>query len=328
MASRPPRSGAGGMSARRLLRGFGLLLCLAALAWIGLRFARSDAFTILRRVPAGPWRLGAALALAASVYALALGALAFAWWCLLAGLSPQAPPPWPTMATWGLTQYGKYLPGNIAHYALRHAWSRRYAIPHATLALAALLEATLLLLAALALALGSDARGLPLPGVDAHLMLGLLLTGLLAGGLGLRWLRRRGGIGGVPLPTLPAPMLAAGLACYLAFFATTAAILCGLAYLLGTRVDWPLMLAAGAASWAAGFVVIGAPAGLGVREVTFVALGGGALGEDRALLLIALYRLATFFGDTLLFAAAAGLMRAVRPPAPTGSASRPDGEAT
>jgi uncharacterized membrane protein YbhN (UPF0104 family) len=306
------------MNARRLLRALGLLLGLAALAWIGLRFARSDALAVLQHVPAGPWRLGAALALAAVGYALALGALAFAWWRLLAGLAPTAPPAWPTMATWGVSQYGKYLPGNVAHYALRHAWSRRQATPHSVLGLAALLEAALLLLAALALALAGDAPALPLPRLDARLLSGLLLAGLLSGGLVLRWLRRRGGLAGVPLPAVPVPMLAGVFACDLAFFAAGAAILCGLGGLLGLAADWPLMLAAGAAAWAAGFVVIGAPAGLGVREAAFVALAGGALGEDRALLLIALYRLVTFLGDTLLAVAGAALMRFARSAAVAG----------
>ena len=53
--------------------------------------------------------------------------------------------------------------------ALRHAWSRRYGIPHESLGLAAVLEAVLLLLAALGLTL-SDARGTGLTAlIDARL---------------------------------------------------------------------------------------------------------------------------------------------------------------
>jgi len=297
------------MSARRLLRGLGLLLCLAALAWIGMRFVQGGALAVLRHVPVGPVRLGAALALAAVLYAAALGVLAFAWWRLLAGLAPAAPPAWPTMATWSLSQYGKYLPGNVAHYALRHAWSRRHATPHAALGLAAMAEAALLLLAALALALVSGATAIPLPGGDARLAFCLLAAGAVAGGFALYWLRHRGVFDRLPAPTVSLPALASALACYLAFFATTATILYGLGRMLGATADWPLMLAAGAASWAAGFVVVGAPAGLGVREAAFVALAGTTLGEERALLLIALYRLVTFFGDTLLFAAGGISMR-------------------
>ena len=82
-----------------------------------------------------------------------------------------------------------------------------------------------------------------------------------------------------------------------------------------------MLLAASAASWAAGFVVIGAPGGLGVREAAFVALAGGALGESQALLLIGLFRIVTFLGDTLLFAAGAIALRRAGDPSQSRSAS-------
>ncbi|WP_291192277.1 lysylphosphatidylglycerol synthase domain-containing protein [Dokdonella sp.] len=306
---------------RRLLRGLGLLVSLAALVWIGLRFAHSDAFSVFERVEVGTWRLGAALAASAVAYALALATLAFAWWRLLVGLSPEPPPKWATLATWCVSQYGKYLPGNVAHYALRHAWSRHHATSHTVLGLAALIEAALLLLTALALALCFGTSSLPLPGVDLRIALVLVLAGSVVGILVLHWLRRHGHFARLSLPRLPPTMLASVFACDLAFFAATATILYGLGHLLGANADWPLMLAAGAASWAAGFIVIGAPAGLGVREVAFVALAGSTLGEDRALLLIALYRLVTFFGDTLAFAIGALLMRRARAADPDGDSA-------
>ena len=71
-------------------------------------------------------------------------------------------------------------------------------------------------------------------------------------------------------------------------------------------------VASSAASWAAGFVVIGAPGGLGVREAAFVALAGASLGESQALLLIGLFRIVTFLGDTLLFAAGAVALRGAK----------------
>lgn len=311
------------MSTRRLLRGLGLLLSFAALVWIGVRFAHSDAFSVFERIEVGAWRLGAAVTASAFAYALALGVLAFAWWRLLSGLSPQPPPKGATLATWCVSQYGKYLPGNVAHYALRHAWSRRHATPHAVLGLAALIEAALLLSASLAVALCFGADGLRLPGVDLRVALMLVLAGSLAGAVILYWLRRHGRFAQLSLPTLPPTMLGSVFACDLAFCAATATILYGLAHLLDAQTSWPLMLAAGAASWAAGFIVIGAPAGLGVREVAFVALAGGALGEDRALLLIALYRLVTFFGDTLAFAVGALLMRTARAAESDGDSAAP-----
>jgi uncharacterized membrane protein YbhN (UPF0104 family) len=105
------------------------------------------------------------------------------------------------------------------------------------------------------------------------------------------------------------------------FFIIAAGLLDGLAHALGFTIDsFAMLLAAGAASWVAGFVVIGAPGGLGVREAAFVALAGGALGESEALLLIGLFRIATFLGDTLLFAAGALALRGAN--ATAGDTSR------
>ena len=73
-----------------------------------------------------------------------------------------------------------------------------------------------------------------------------------------------------------------------------------------------MLLAASAASWAAGFIVVGAPGGLGVREVAFVALAGAALGETHALLLTSLFRVVTFLGDTVLFALGAFALRGAK----------------
>lgn len=303
-ATAGPRSGA-----RRLARGLGLLVALAAVAWIGWRFAQSGALSRLEQIPRAPSQLAATLAALAFAYAGALCVLAYAWWRLLAGLAPEPPPKLPTMTTWAVSQYARYLPGNVAHYALRHAWSRRYATSHAVLGLAALGEAALLLLAALLLTLSGGTSVRLLPGVDARLALASLSAAMLVGLALWRRLRRRGGIRGWTLPELPPAAPVVVFACDLAFFAATAGILCGIGHLLGTDAGWPMMLVAGAASWAAGFVVIGAPAGLGVRETVFVALTGGALGEENALLMMAMYRLVTFSGDTLLFAAGTLLMR-------------------
>ena len=303
------------VNARRALRSAGLLLSMLALAWIGLRFYRSGGVELLRHLPIGALHLGAALLAGAIAYLPAMFLLALAWWRMLAALSPQAPPALPTMATYAVSQYGKYLPGNVAHYALRHAWSRRYGIAHESLGLAALLEAVLLLLAALGLTLCADSRGTALTAfIDARLAIALLLAGLIVLGLALQWLRRRGGFGRLRIPMLPPSMLLACVPIYAGFFVLGTLVLAGLARVLDIDIGpgvaaFALLLAGNAASWLAGFVIIGAPAGLGVREATFVALAGAALGEGQALLLIGLFRVVTFLGDTLFLAAGALLLR-------------------
>jgi glycosyltransferase 2 family protein len=299
------------VNARKLLRALGLAISLVAATWICIRFAQSGALDLLASAPVASSALVAVLVAGAIGYSLAMCLPGLAWWRLAAALSTRIPVR-PIIATYAVTQYGKYLPGNVAHYALRHAWSRRFGLSHATLALASILEAALLLLAALALTLLGDTRRLRILSLlDPRLAIALLVAMLAALGIALYVARRRTFAERWHVPALPtAPVLLFCLACYAAFFVACASLVEALALALGFDIgSFAMLLAASAASWAAGFVVIGAPGGLGVREAAFVALAGGALGESRALLLIALFRIVTFLGDTLFLAAGALALR-------------------
>jgi uncharacterized membrane protein YbhN (UPF0104 family) len=306
-----------------VIRTCGLLLSAAAAVWIGLRFVQSGALGLLENTPIGGARLVIAVCGAAVAYALALLVLGFSWWRLTTALAPTPLPAYPIIATWSATQYGKYLPGNVAHYALRHAWSRRYGISHGGLGLASILEAALLLIAALGLTLLADTRQLRgLSMLDPRLAIALLVLLLVFLGVALHVARSRPFLERFHVPALPPTgTLMLCLGCCVTFFVIAAGLLDGLAHALGFTIDsFAMLLAASAASWAAGFVVIGAPGGLGVREAAFVALAGGALGESHALLLIGLFRIITFLGDTLLFAAGAIALRRAGDPSQSRSA--------
>lgn len=313
------------MTVRRFARHLGILASAAALAWIAFRFAKSGAFDLLAKAPVAPLALARAIALCACGYAIAMCLLAVAWWQLVSALSPHSPRARETMATYAVSQYGKYLPGNVAHYALRHAWSRRAGIPHAALGLAAMLEAALLLAAALAATLLGDTERLRVvSALDPRLAIALLVVMLVGLSVALRVARRMHVFERFQMPPPPpARVLAACAAIYFAFMAASAALLAVLARALGIGFDsFAALLAANAASWGAGFIVIGAPGGLGVREIAFVALAGSALGESGALLLIGIFRIVTFLGDTLFFAAGSFALRGAK--AASDSPSIPD----
>ncbi|MGC4037788.1 MAG: hypothetical protein QM764_17630 [Chitinophagaceae bacterium] len=143
------------MKARHALRLTGLVVSAIALGWITLRFMRSGALDLLASAPGGG-SLTIGVIASAIVYAIASCVLVLAWWRLITTLAMHPIPALPLMATYAVSQYGKYLPGNVMHYAIRHAWSRRYGVAHAALALASLLEAALLVLSALCLTLLAD----------------------------------------------------------------------------------------------------------------------------------------------------------------------------
>ena len=183
-----------GTTLRRFLRFSGALVSAAALAWIAVRFERSGALEVLARAPTAPLTLAIAILIGACGYAIAMCLPAVAWWRLVSALSPVSPAPArATMATYAASQYGKYLPGNVAHYALRHAWSRRHGSPHAALGLASVLEAVLLVLAALCLTLLADTQRLRLlSALDPRFAIVLLLLLLVVLAAALHWLRASG----------------------------------------------------------------------------------------------------------------------------------------
>jgi uncharacterized membrane protein YbhN (UPF0104 family) len=300
------------MTTRRFLRFVGLALSLAAVLWIIARFARSDAADLIREAPIGHAALMGALGLGAMAYAAAMLLPGLAWWRLIVAFAATPPPARSTVATYAVSQYGKYLPGNVAHYALRHGLSRRYDVPHAALGLASVLEAALLLLSALGLILLADSRRLALLSwLDPRAAIAALALLLAALGIALHLARKRASLARFGLPALPPTIvLVTSVALYVTFLVACAAIIDGIAHVLGIAAgSFGLVLGATAASWLAGFVVIGAPGGLGVREAAFVALAGSTLGADRALVVISLFRVVTFLGDTLFFAAGALAMR-------------------
>jgi glycosyltransferase 2 family protein len=305
---------------KRALGWLGALLSLGCLAWVIHRFIASG---VLRALAGSTHAatLAEAMLLAIPVYAGAVAVLAFAWLALQRGLANRYPPPGVSVAGYLVTQFGKYLPGNVAQYAGRHVILRRSGASHRSLVACALAEAALLLLAAALWArpllsmLGSA------PVVVSWVFPLVVLAACAFVALG--WLRQRIPLVARGIEAFHPSWLVAALLAYVMFFAIMAFTL----WLLcrGLKAEAPgygYIAAVAAASWMAGFVVPGAPAGLGVREAAFVTLLGPALPEADVLLLAAALRVATFGGDGL--ACLAGLAGwAAFKRAPPGPASNP-----
>ena len=298
--------------AKRALWWAGALLSLGCLAWIIHRFI---ALGVLRAIKDSPHAaaLGESLLLAVPVYAGAVGVVAVAWLTLQRGLARVYPPPGISVAGYLVTQFGKYLPGNVAHYAGRHVLLRREGATHRSLVACALAEVALQLLAAILWAHPLLSRVLP-----ASMMSWVLPVVLLAACacLALGWLRRRIPLLARSIEAFHPAWLLAGLVSYVTFFAVMAFTLWLLCRALGVHgPGYAYLAAVAAASWMAGFVVPGAPAGLGVREAAFLVLLRPSLPEADALLLAAAMRVATFGGDGLAcLAGLAGWAAAKRTP--------------
>ncbi len=230
------------------------------------------------------------LVLAFIVSFLAMTAYALVW---PAALRMAGATPVPGMlAAYFAGGLGKYLPGGAWQYVGRAGLLRRRGVPVGAASASLLLEALASAAAAGLLApLAAGTRGLVAAGAAA-----VIVAVLARSGVAGRLARRVPGFGALDLRRLPLLVgryLAVWLVFGLAFWLTARA-------LFDVPVDDVLRYAGVfAAAWVAGFVVVIAPGGLGVREAVIVTLLAGRLGEAEAIVLAAASRIAFTAVDLL-----------------------------
>ena len=307
---------------RRLGRWLGGLALALSFAFIGVRLWQGGAWDLVR--PRLELLLLATLA-GALLYGLSGFLLSAAWRQILAIERPPGPAA-RYHAVYGRTQIAKYLPGNCFHFVGRQVLGRALAHSQAALALASLLEAVLLVAVAMSLALPLALARLGawslilLAGAAAALALTFAAPRLLPARFG-----RGAGSSADRSVALPAARLLRAVPLYVAFFATAG----GLLWLLAAAAagsspagaPGPLTcVGALALAWAAGFVVPGAAAGIGVREaVLMIALDGALAPEAGAAVALAL-RLVTTAGDGIFCVLALALP--LPPSSPAAQASK------
>lgn len=277
--------------ARAAVRLAGLVVVALSLVFVGAHLAAHE-----------PWRLEPRLlrallgwtALGAVAYACSGLLLSSAWRFLLAGCGHPLPAA-AAHAVYGRTQIAKYLPSNLLHLAGRHLMGRALGITHGRLVRAALFEAVGLALCAGLLAL--------------HLVIGpawLLAPIALAPLIAIAGRRRS-----PPLLGRRAALASAGL-CYLAFFAVGGAILWLLVVAAADAADASGVASAAAfarclglyaLAWLAGFVAVGAAAGVGVREAVLIAGLTGLTGAAESAAVALALRVISTAGDALFFGA-------------------------
>lgn len=227
----------------------------------------------LRRASAGWVLVAAVLALAAMV------AMALPWRRLLRLVGTTLTLP-ATVRLYFAGEIGKYLPGGVwpvvGRGELAHRAGLRRPSAYASVALSLV---TLYLAAAIAAAVLLIATGGTSPGALLLVVVTTAAAGVVALhprllGLGLavagRLVRRP-----IRLDPLPWRASLALVALYLPAWALVAAATWSVTRSLEPSARLSEIGAAAVVSWLAGFVVVGVPGGVGVREATFVALAGG-----------------------------------------------------
>jgi len=267
-------------------------------------------------IPAIRWDASAWLALAASALCmfaiLVLGGLM--WMALLRDQGVRLPP-LVAFRIVSLAQFAKYLPGNVGHLVGQVALASAAGVPVGvsitTMLISTLwLVATGLCMGGAGLLLFLDSATLlsvPVPNAPTMAVLGIAVAAspwIAVWLLNRIWpsLSRRLGSGQlVALPRFPTALaVAVGfIACFFIF-----GIMLKLhAYYLfdthdGEILTFTLMFTT---AWIAGYLLPGAPGGLGVREALIIALLGAVVGTGTAIGLSITMRLATVIGDGLAF---------------------------
>lgn len=214
-----------------------------------------------------------------------------------------------------VAQFGKYLPGNVGQFVGRIVLAKEVGIPVPVTLTTMLTEilwgvGTALGISALALLLflGQRQAGLP-PWADSMGMalcfLGLLSAPWLAIALIRRFfprfVARWSGEHEITAPGLRAALLVSCL--FTICFVAMGLILQLQSRFLFGAASFPLLQVSGffALAWLAGYILPGAPAGLGVRESMMIVLFAPLFGENVALALGITLRLATTLADAIAF---------------------------
>lgn len=251
-------------------------------------------------------------------------------WRLILSSLQMWPTPSQARSQFLVSQVGKYVPGNVAHLFGRVVLARADGLAPLTVSLAMLIEVALTLGLGLALVCGilmlqpdmiADILA-AYPDVGGRLgpvALGVaLILGLCLGGL---MVRARWGKASGPAPRIaqlagPVLLLLGSLSVLgLSLWAVSQAIAPGMA------VDVLTCTVIFTVAWILGFVVPGAPGGIGIRD-SVIALGlSAALGMGPALGVALLHRVVSVAGDGCTFAVGVWLRK--RSAAPKSSQPRP-----
>ncbi|MBE1708815.1 MULTISPECIES: lysylphosphatidylglycerol synthase domain-containing protein [Mesorhizobium] len=249
----------------------------------------------------------------ALLYALALQLVGLGWFTLLVSVGEKAISPACALRVFARTQVYKYLPTNVIHLVGRFVLAARYGAAKDALSYAQVMEIILMVLASGSVALlfsfsfllkiGEDygvGRYLASAAYIGAAIAALMLAPVVAG----RYFKQS-------RKHLAFSMAAVSVACYGIFFLANGSIVVLLVHFLyGPTIEWKMVIGVSAAGWLLGFVVPGAPGGLGVREAVFIAgLSSIGIPAAAATAVAITHRVVTLLGDVLLWAVEFGYRR-------------------
>jgi hypothetical protein len=297
----------------RVYRWLGLAALLLSLGYF-VRFAVRNAGAL----PRMNWDAAALAGLAASILLyLVVVLLAGVSWLIFLRSVGEPGRPRAALAIFGVAQFGKYIPGNVAHLAGRVVLAVKAGFVRERVLAAMALEIAWAVLAGVSVASGAlmlsgtHGWGAEVAAPSVVAMAAVAAAALcvpLVGAILLRRLPERlrasiPGLSEVQVPGVRPLVVCYIIGCLNMLLLGAIPVLLEVAVFGGNGGAYLNVAGVFALAWVAGFITPGAPAGLGVRDAIMVAGLSPVYGAGSALGVTVIMRLATSAGDALAFLA-------------------------
>jgi hypothetical protein len=293
---------------RLYLHYLGNVLALAAMVFLGVEIVNH-----LHEIPEFQWRIQSFLTLSSALlfFVVVMYYASYVWVVLLRGCGIALPLK-DAYTIIGKSLIGKYLPGNIFHFVGRVALGTHQGISTEAILLTMGIEAVVIALTAATIAfIGLIIGDIQVPWLSQllaqkdRLLLKLPITAgiaivllLLLSSNRLRaWVKPR-------LVYLHPGRIAVAIAIYvliLMLHGVVIVILLNGLWSVQTAIPWYRFSFGFSLAWLLGFIVPGAPSGIGIREAVFVGLFGKEIGEGLVVGLAIVLRIITSISDILTF---------------------------
>lgn len=296
----------------RALRTAGIVLMFFSAGFICYRFSKFDLSSIEIDIGFSSVMLLVIALIVQTLSVLALGAMFLR--NVGKGKDGQKIPVKEAVLVYCRANLGKYIPGNVFQYVERNIFFSSYGISHVDTVMASLLEVTGLVVGAFIISvsfgnfevIGEAVRqyGYVIPVICVFLVIAVIAAIIFVRkkkksliGIIIR-VKERGGVKLLLLDVLgyTVILLVMGAVALLAYCAMTSSAQAG--------PDLVSLPGAYIAAWLCGFIIIGAPGGIGVREAVFSLIYINTPYLDEVLALSILIRVISVIADILAFVAA------------------------
>jgi uncharacterized membrane protein YbhN (UPF0104 family) len=289
------------MGKSKILKTFNVAVILLSFWFIGEKFWTHHNWL---RSTAVNYELLITIFVCSIIYGLSEFLLSFAWRRLLIWCGNKDIPASVCNRIYGKSQIAKYIPGNIFHFMGRHLLGRHVGVKHIVLAGAAVYEILGLLSISVLISLtGMFIFDLGSNYLSLYQIILILITTIVVSSLIIALTPYLMSLRGIILPYHGVWDCIRNITkIYLFYFiffliaglllAIIVNIFLEINFIIATKLVVIFSIA-----WVAGFIVPGAPGGIGVREAVIIFLITPIIGEAQSVAIAIAFRLITLFGD-------------------------------